>query len=286
MQFRRQGVAAVAIVVPLALSGTAIAGGDDNDHGNPHGTPPGQAVAEQTPSHDTAPNGQAKGAEHAQKAKGHAKAKAKGHAKAPKKSTPVRAHGKPAKKAPAANNPYGHGPSGKTTICHATGSATNPYVTITISNNAIPAHKRHQDGRDIIPAPAEGCPAAASAGQSQSESSGQRTATPGTTAPAAAAPVVVAPVAANQTAPSTAAPQSGVEGETAGGGTTASRGTTAPAVAGNEGTTTSHVLGTNSSGSSLPFTGSDVVLVVIAALGLLLAGFALRRSLTRPRPTA
>src|SRR5436305_1353772 len=50
---------------------------------------------------------------------------------------------------------------GKTTICHATGSATNPYVEITISNNAIPAHRRHQDGRDIIPAPAEGCPGAA-----------------------------------------------------------------------------------------------------------------------------
>jgi hypothetical protein len=47
---------------------------------------------------------------------------------------------------------------GKITICHATGSQTNPYVKITISFNAVAAHKRHQDGRDIIPAPAEGCP--------------------------------------------------------------------------------------------------------------------------------
>jgi hypothetical protein len=46
----------------------------------------------------------------------------------------------------------------KITICHATGSSTNPYVQITISENAIPAHLAHQDGRDIIPAPKEGCP--------------------------------------------------------------------------------------------------------------------------------
>jgi hypothetical protein len=47
---------------------------------------------------------------------------------------------------------------GKITICHATGSATYPYVEITISVNALPAHMRHQDGEDIIPAPAGGCP--------------------------------------------------------------------------------------------------------------------------------
>jgi RTX calcium-binding nonapeptide repeat (4 copies) len=46
----------------------------------------------------------------------------------------------------------------KVTICHATGSATNPYVQVTISENAVPAHKRHQDRQDIIPAPATGCP--------------------------------------------------------------------------------------------------------------------------------
>jgi hypothetical protein len=58
-------------------------------------------------------------------------------------------------------NAQGHGPQGKTTICHATGSATNPYVEITISDNALPAHTTHQDGRDIVPAPAGGCPGAA-----------------------------------------------------------------------------------------------------------------------------
>jgi hypothetical protein len=47
---------------------------------------------------------------------------------------------------------------GKTTICHRTGSQTNPWVMITVSNNALPAHAAHGD---IIPAPAGGCPTAA-----------------------------------------------------------------------------------------------------------------------------
>ncbi|MGZ6680193.1 MAG: hypothetical protein ACXVFK_08275 [Solirubrobacteraceae bacterium] len=59
---------------------------------------------------------------------------------------------------------------GKTTICHATGSAKHPYVRITVSNSALKAHRRHHDGRDIIPAPAGGCPGAAAAeGQGQGQ---------------------------------------------------------------------------------------------------------------------
>jgi hypothetical protein len=34
---------------------------------------------------------------------------------------------------------------GKTTICHRTGSKKNPWVVITVSNNALPAHKAHGD---------------------------------------------------------------------------------------------------------------------------------------------
>lgn len=45
----------------------------------------------------------------------------------------------------------------KVTICHATGSATNPFVVITIDESALPAHRDHQEGEDIIPAPAAGC---------------------------------------------------------------------------------------------------------------------------------
>jgi hypothetical protein len=44
---------------------------------------------------------------------------------------------------------------GKTTICHKTGSKKNPYVLITVSNNALPAHKAHGD---TLPGPGGTCP--------------------------------------------------------------------------------------------------------------------------------
>ncbi len=45
---------------------------------------------------------------------------------------------------------------GKITICHATSSKNNPYNEITISVNGLNGHGKH--ARDIIPAPAGGCP--------------------------------------------------------------------------------------------------------------------------------
>jgi hypothetical protein len=42
------------------------------------------------------------------------------------------------------------------TICHATGSETNPYDEITVSLNGLNGHVTHED--DIVPAPAGGCP--------------------------------------------------------------------------------------------------------------------------------
>ncbi len=47
-------------------------------------------------------------------------------------------------------------PDKKITICHATHSASNPYVEITVSVNGLNGHGEHPD--DIIPAPAGGCP--------------------------------------------------------------------------------------------------------------------------------
>ena len=46
----------------------------------------------------------------------------------------------------------------KTTICHATASSSNPFVEITVDDNALAAHRAHQGLEDIIPAPASGCP--------------------------------------------------------------------------------------------------------------------------------
>jgi hypothetical protein len=46
-------------------------------------------------------------------------------------------------------------PPKKVTLCHATGSSTNPYVVITISSNALPAHQAHGD---LYPVPSTGCP--------------------------------------------------------------------------------------------------------------------------------
>jgi hypothetical protein len=48
---------------------------------------------------------------------------------------------------------------GKITICHATGSKTNPYNEITVSVNGLNGHGNHEG--DIIPAPAGGCPTGA-----------------------------------------------------------------------------------------------------------------------------
>ncbi len=46
----------------------------------------------------------------------------------------------------------GGGPVGQVTICHATGSASNPYVVIHPATPAVlRAHLDHHDGADIVP---------------------------------------------------------------------------------------------------------------------------------------
>jgi hypothetical protein len=157
--------------------------------------------------------------------------------------------------------------SGKTTICHATGSATNPFVLITISNNALAAHQAHQGGRDIIPAPAGGCPAAVS-----SQEQPPQGVTPGMQSPA-----VQTPAAGTQG-------QTGVAGQTTGssgspnnvsvlGATTSGR---SPSASSSPAATATRA----SSSSGLPFTGTDAIIVAIVGLALLLAGFTARRVAT------
>lgn len=48
------------------------------------------------------------------------------------------------------------GPGDKITICHATGSEKNPYVTITVDRSGLNGHGDHAG--DLIPAPDGGCP--------------------------------------------------------------------------------------------------------------------------------
>jgi hypothetical protein len=58
--------------------------------------------------------------------------------------------------APALAQSEGDRSGGKITICHRTGSETNPYVTITVDRNGLNGHGGHEG--DIIPAPEGGCP--------------------------------------------------------------------------------------------------------------------------------
>lgn len=56
------------------------------------------------------------------------------------------------------DNNNGANGDNKVSICHATGSETNPYVHITVNENALngSGHASHEG--DMIPAPAAGCP--------------------------------------------------------------------------------------------------------------------------------
>ena len=264
------GVAALA--VPSAF---ADQGGSPHEGSNGQGRPADQTQtqAQTHTSGKALAKGHAKTHAKAQaKAKGHAKvhtnakAKAKGQAK-------VHANGKALAKghaktqAPKVNT---HAKAGKTTICHATGSATNPYVTITISNNALPAHRRHQDGRDIIPAPVTGCPTAATAQEQQGSTQGTSgSSTQGT---------------AGANAQGTAGTGSTPGASTNGSGKSpnqvsvlgASTSGSAPSASNSPSAT-----GTQASSSNgLPFTGTDAIIVAILGLAALLLGVTARRATT------
>jgi hypothetical protein len=273
----------VALAVPSAF---ADKGGVPHDGSNGQGRPADQTqtTAQAQTQGKALAKGHAKTHAKAQaKAKGHAKVqvKAQGKFKAHTQGKALaKGHAKTQSQTQATANVNTHAKAGKTTICHATGSTTNPYVTITISNNAVPAHQRHQDGRDIIPAPAEGCPTAAASGQQQGSTQH------GTTGQEQAA---AAPTTGASTTTSTPAGQTGVMGESTSTGSSGSPNNVSVLGASTSGSAPSAssspaATGTRSSSSSgLPFTGTDAIIVAILGLALLLAGLTARRVATTNR---
>ena len=156
------------------------------------------------------------------------------------------------------------------TICHATGSETNPFVQITVAVSALAAHTRHQHGEDVV----------------------------GATEPCAA---TTTPAAAPMTAPGSAAPGSAVAGAAAP-GSPADGGARVPALV-REPAAAGGVGGVNASSGdrpvaaagtgesrrdsaaardeSLPFTGFAVIALALAGAGALAGGSRLRRSAGR-----
>jgi hypothetical protein len=199
----------------------------------------------------------------------------------------------------------------KVTICHATGSTSNPYVVITVDVHALKAHTQHQDGRDVIPAPSGGCPAASSGGGTTTTgttgTTTTGTTTTGTTTTGTTTTGTTTTV--TTTTGTTGTTTTGTTGTTTTGttttGTTTTTGSTTtggvagvstppsgghsagspqPSVQGGPqggpagvlGVTTR--LGTAARSGTLPFTGVPLWLAALAAAGLLAAGVGLRRT--------
>ena len=142
----------------------------------------------------------------------------------------------------AATTPPGQAKSkakaGKTTICHRTGSATNPFVLITVSDHALPAHAKHGD---LLPGPSGTC---ADATQ---------------------------PISA----PSSSGGSAGGQGVK---GVKKSSGSGAGSDATSLGTPVADTASDPDSGGGLPFTGENVWLLLLIGVGACAAGLAIHRA--------
>jgi hypothetical protein len=247
-------------------------------HAGPPGEPPGKANANakgkgkskgQRGRSQGAPRGQSQGAPRGRSQgapRGHSQGaphgRARGQSKPRPPATPARTRSDGASASPSRSAPSGR-KAGKVTICHATGSDTNPYVEITISANALKAHRAHQHGEDLLEVPAGGCRGAKAAGK------------PAGTSPAAAQPVAGL---ADRAADSPASPPavSGVGGVTAEGG---ERPPAAAQPAGaRDGDADPARAGERSERDSLPFTGLALLTLVALGAASLAVGTRIRRS--------
>lgn len=138
------------------------------------------------------------------------------------------------------------------TICHATGSESNPYVEITVDLNGLNGHGDHPD--DLIPAPKDGCP-----GPTTTTTAEETTTTVPETTTTTAAPTTTVP----EVTTTVAAPTTTVASAT----TTAAPATTTAAPA-----TTAAPVTTVGAPRSLATTGSNSTMLLFVALGLILLG--------------
>lgn len=168
-------LAGIALVLMLTtgLTPTVLAA-PNGDPGKPESMPNGGPGPAGNPGSQRGQEQRAKEESPAVRTRAHgAPGASKGRKTGASKGKKVRRRG-PGTQTTARSNPTPppQAKAGKTTICHSTGSDTNPYVEITVSNNALPAHGRHHDGRDIIPAPDGGCETTVAASQNRVAASG------------------------------------------------------------------------------------------------------------------
>jgi hypothetical protein len=311
MSYRNVCSVIAAVAVALALAAGAY--GDPGKNGPPgpaanpnQPTSEPQANAPQGPAGNSRASATAKSGTHGKSAAAHANTKTHGKSEASHGNS-VAAHaetngGSHSNATPRTPRKGGREdrPAGKITICHATKSVKNPYVEITISMNGLHGHgpaedPRHHDGswKDIIPAPAGGCPSTVQQGSSQQQGSEQQQPTPTPTTTTASNARLVAPEVTTPP-PATAAQE--VLGARAAGGSapasdddTSSPGESKVLGARASGTAPAAALAARPSagrGGTLPFTGTDLAFVLVAAVVALLGGVALRRATASGRARA
>ena len=285
-------VAIAAAALTLALAPAAAANGKGNGNGNSNaGSPPAHAGQQGPPPHANNDNGNRSPSSQGNGSRGNS-----GNA-------PGRSHGnptpgtRPSQAPPSWSNAGGRRPSStpaprggndtpkksehdnngaahqKTTICHATGSDTNPYVEITISDRALKAHAAHQDGRDIIPAPGGGCPKAEVTNATTDAIAGL--------GPAFDAALPGPPTVAGATASGSSEPTGETTGRPVAAGDVAgaeATGETPAAGAAADTAAASNSPDKGEEGGSLPFTGLAVVMLAIAGALLIATGLGLKRS--------